>query len=151
MQIWAVRSVKGPKDSVSNPSLALLAEHGFDDMGDGRQLEGFAQERGIQAARGFGDSAFGERAHDHGRDIVISRIFLHGLEHCRPIHYRHHEVEQDEVGPPFTEELQPLPALIAVTTSWPASANTDCRTSATLNSSSTTRMSATLILTAMPG
>src|SRR5437764_2285552 len=41
--------------------------------------------------------------------------------------------------------------LTAVTTSWPASAKTDWRTSATLNSSSTTRMSATLILTAMPG
>src|SRR5271170_8128247 len=45
----------------------------------------------------------------------------------------------------------PCPPLTAVTTSWPASANTDWRTSATLNSSSTTRISATLILTAMPG
>src|ERR1700756_3161548 len=46
---------------------------------------------------------------------------------------------------------KPCRPLTAVTTSWPASANTDWRTSATLNSSSTTRMSATLILTAMPG
>src|SRR5947208_1160645 len=45
----------------------------------------------------------------------------------------------------------PCRPLTAATTSWPASANADWRTSATLNSSSTTRMSATLILTAMPG
>src|SRR5712671_8081170 len=45
----------------------------------------------------------------------------------------------------------PCRPLTAVTTAWPASANTDWRTSATLNSSSTTRMSATLILTVMPG
>src|ERR1700745_313430 len=98
MQIWAVRSVEGPKDSVSNPSLALLAEHGFDDMGDRRQLDGFVLERGLHTGAGWG-----------------ARL-RRSATPCRP--------------------------LIAVATSWPASANTDWRTSATLNSSSTTRMSA---------
>ena len=60
-QIWAVRSVRGPKGSASNRSRlsAVLAQHGFDDIGDRRQLEWFAQERGIHAARGFGDGALG--------------------------------------------------------------------------------------------
>ena len=41
----------------------------------------------------------------------------------------------------------PCRPLAAVTTSWPTSTKIDSSTSATLNSSSTTRMSATLILT----
>ena len=64
----AVRHGTERQTMFPNPSLALLAEHGFDDVGDRRQLEGFAQERGIHTARGFGDGAFGERAHDHGSD-----------------------------------------------------------------------------------
>lgn len=56
-----VRSVRGPKGMFPPVRpLALLAEHGFDDIGDRRQLKRFAQERGVHAARGFGDGAFGK-------------------------------------------------------------------------------------------
>lgn len=78
--------------------LALLAEHGFDDIGDRRQLKRFAQERGVHAARGFGDGAFGKSTHHHRGDFAVGRILLHGLQHGRPVHYRHHEIEQDQIG-----------------------------------------------------
>ena len=39
---------------------AVLAKHGFDSIGNRSQLEWFAQEGGIHAARGFGDGAFGK-------------------------------------------------------------------------------------------
>ena len=38
----------------------VLAEHRLHDIGDRRQLEWFAQERGIHAVRGCGDCAFRE-------------------------------------------------------------------------------------------
>jgi len=39
---------------------AVLAQHGFDNIGDRRQFEWLAQERGIHSGGGFGDRAFGE-------------------------------------------------------------------------------------------
>src|SRR5436190_16811272 len=74
-QRWAVRSVRGPKGRASNRSLSIvlaqlrrlncagsivLAKHGFDDIGDRRELEWLTQEGGVHTPCGFGDGALGE-------------------------------------------------------------------------------------------
>ena len=47
------------------------------------------------------------RDHDHG-NVLGGRVGAQGIQHCEPIHLRHHQVEHHQVGPLLADEGQPL-------------------------------------------
>jgi hypothetical protein len=81
------------------------------------------------------------RDHDH-QHVAHGRISLDLLQDGHPVHYRHEDVEQDDVRLLDLQPIERLPAVRSRTTRWPSVSSERTSSTRLTRSSSTTRIEA---------